>query len=318
MLQMKEFLTTAVRLLSTTTTGPLAGIRIWNGGVMITNSRLSYTAYIEQFKHLNVLVDARKFVAAVRGTKFDPAIRTTEKFIVVSKGKFRARIQLQDPEPYPVFAVQGHEVDIGVDRALRRIQPFISTDASRPWACGVYFDGEYVYATNNIVLVRQPLHTPHPFVLPGFAFDELLRATSELSRVTITRNAVRFIMSNGISLHSVLTENKWPDVAALIESARADTQPIPEGMKAGVEAMVPLCDNMQIPRINLHENGMSTEEGSTAAKYEEWSFPQGSFNAKPLLDVLSVADSINFAGWPGPCYFTGPGNIEGIMVGLRQ
>lgn len=284
---------------------------------MITNSRLSYTTYIEQFKHLNILVDARKFLAAVRGTKFDPTIRVTEKFVVISKGKFRARIQLQNPEPYPVFAVSGDETDVGVDRALRRIQPFISTDASRPWACSVFFDGQYVYATNNIVLVRQPFETPFSFVLPSFAFDELLRATADVSRVTITRNAVRFIMKNKMSLHSVLLTDKWPDVAALIETARADTQSIPEGMKAGVEAMVPLCDNMQVPRINLHENGMSTEEGSTAAKYEGWSFPRASFNAKPLLDVLAIADTINFNAYPGPCFFTGPGDVEGVMVGLR-
>lgn len=289
---------------------------------MISNSRLSYTTYVEQFKHLNILVDARKFVAAVRGTKFDPTIHCTDKFVVISKGKFRARIQLQDPTPYPTFAVTGDETDIGVEtfRALRRLQPFVSTDASRPWACGIFFDGEYVYATNNIVLARQPLIVPYSFVLPAFTFDELLRATSEVSRVTITRNAVRFIMANGVSLHSVLINEtgRWPDVRRLIENQ--DTfgrQPIPEGMKAAVETMVPLCDNMQIPRINLHAKGLSTEEGSTAAKYEEWEFPEASFNAKPLLDVLAIADQINFESYPGPCYFTGPNNIEGLVVGLR-
>lgn len=314
---MQEYFNLAKKLLTVHNTGILKCMRIRNGLCTVSNSKLSYVTFIPDFEHINATVDAKKFIAACEGAGYLPTIKQTDKMLSISKGSFKARIALAE-EMYPEILVRGETVSLSLEtfNTLKRLQPFASTDVSRPWACGIMFDTQYAYATNNVVAARVRLDTPRKFTLPAFALTELLRASADVVRVTMNDNAVRFELSNGISLQSSLTNLEWPDVGLIIDRAKAPGMLIEPGMRKAIESLVPLCANFAVPQINLSENGMSTVEGDSQAKYEGYSFPQSSFHSVPLLEVLKIADTIDFSAYPKPCYFKGK-VVEGVLMGLR-
>ena len=314
---MQEYFNLAKKLLTVHNTGVLKCMRIRNGLCTVSNSKLSYVTFIPEFENIDATVDAKKFIAACEGANYLPSIKQTDKMLSISKGSFKARIALAE-EVYPEILVRGESVSLSLEtfNTLKRLQPFVSNDVSRPWACGVMFDTKYAYATNNVVAARVRLDTPRKFTLPAFALTELLRASADVTRVTMNDNAVRFELSNGISLQSSLTNLPWPDIGSIIDNSKADGMLIEPGIRKAIESLVPLCANLAVPQINLSENGMATVEGDSQAHYEGYSFPPSSFHSVPLLEVLKVANEVNFAGYPKPCYFKGP-IVEGVLMGLR-
>lgn len=314
---MQHYFDLAKKLLTVHNTGMLKCIRIRNGICTVSNSKLSYITFIEDFIHLDVCVDAKKFMAACEGAGYEAKIKQTNEFVTFSKGSFKAKISLVK-DPYPEFVVRGDNVSLDVTafNALKKLQPFISTDVSRLWSCGVMFDTKHAYATNNVVAARTRLSTPRKFTLPAFTLTELLRASVEVVRISMNDNAVRFELSNGVALQSSIMNMPWPDIESIIDTAVCDAPPVPVNMKKGIESLVPLCDNMSIPRINLDENGMATADGNSQAAFSGHSFPKSSFHATPLLEVLKVATHLDVSTYPKPCYFKGP-IIDGVIMGLR-
>lgn len=313
---MQNYLIAAMRLVSNASLEKLKCIRIENGFCTITNGRMTYTSFISEFSHINALVDAKKFNAACAGTGYSPTIKMTNKRLTVLSGGFKARIPLQDPEGFPSIVVRGDTVDLGLEtlQTLRILRPFVSTDASRPWAGSILFDKRHAYATNNVVIARVRAVTPRSFNLPIVAYDELIRGVHAITRVSMTDNAVRFDLANNISLHTNLVDAKWPDISSIIVDT--NPPPVPDDMLKNVEMIVPLCATASVPRINLRGTGMYTEDGATQGMVEGTSFPSSSFNAIPLQDVLRVCTHIDFSTYPKPCFFKGPA-IEGAIVGLR-
>ena len=105
-------------------------------------------------------------------------------------------------------------------------------------------------------------------------------------------------------------------VGSIIDRAKTEGMKIEPGMRKAIESLVPLCANLAVPQINLSADGMSTVEGDSQAHYEGYSFPEGSFHSVPLLEVLKVADEVDFSAYPKPCYFKGR-VVEGVLMGLR-
>jgi hypothetical protein len=311
---MKTFLEIGTKLILSNSSGVLRGIHIDHGVCTISNGILSAIAYFPELSDVTCTVDAKKFASACSGANYAAVFKQTEKQLAVFGNKFRAKLTLMEGE-YPNFRVTGESVDLpeGTFAALKLLLPFASTDASRRWACSILFDTRHAYATNNIIAARIRLATPRSFAVPTATIAALLRYDSDVLKTAITGHSVRFDLRCGVSLHSVLVQDAWPDVARFITPS--NTQPIPSDMRKGLEALVPLCSGMLIPQIVLDNDGMHVEANDAQARYSSASFPLSRFHAEPLLAVLKVADEIDLTSYPKPCYFKG-NNIEGVVVGL--
>ncbi len=314
----KKFITAAIGIIKPPVDTYLGAIRIINGWCMVTNSRMSYTVYEPNLQHIDATVSAKKFLAAVKACAFQPeVVKQTDKNLIIRRGKFSAKIGRLLNDAYPVFAVGSTttSIDINDISTLRALRHFVSTDTSRPWACAIYCDGTRAWATNNVILASVPFYMPVSFVLPIYAYDELVKGNTDVISLAVGANGARFDLKDGIQLHTSLMNLDWPSISHILKPTTAP--PVPETMLDGVKSLLPLCEDTSFPRIILSPEGMSTEDGVTQASLTGMSFHHAMFHAKPLLEVLEVATHLDLATYPNPCYFKGTDGLEGVLVGTK-
>lgn len=315
---MESFLTCCSRLMTVHLIGAIRNIRIDHGYCTVTNNRLTYSKFFEELSHLDITVDCKKFISAAKSCKYDlSGIRQTEHNLIITKGKFRAQMNLQNAVEFPIVTQDLKYESLGLKafEVLKKLRPFASTDASRPWSCSILFDTRYAHATNNVIISRVPFVTPRSFALPIVAFDEILRASESIVGVGIGPSSVRFTFANGMVLTSSLMADPWPDLDKVYIKSNNPPAVHPE-LKEAIEYLVPLCDGMRLPKITFCKDGVKTQDGTTSAEYSGIELPEGYFHAVPLLEVLKVATHIDFSMYPKACYFKGE-DIDGMIVGMR-
>ena len=157
-------------------------------------------------------INVERFVAAASACGRMPDVSVGAAFVSVSAGRVRARIQV-DPTAYPVAKPDPRTAVAvpGVGEVLRILQPFVATDASKPWATSVCLSGDHAYATNNVVLVRHPLAAPvdHPVCIP-IAAIEAITERGPVVDVGLTENAVTFYYGDDSWVKTQLMSGDWP------------------------------------------------------------------------------------------------------------
>jgi hypothetical protein len=158
-------------------------------------------------------VPAARLVAAWLACKGTPEPQVGEANLTIKAGRVRARIPLSDPGVYPATKPDERTVDTppGVAKLLDRLNPFVATDASRPWATSVCLSGDHAYATNNVVLVRVPFPgiLPHPVNVPQAVF-EAITELGEPVGLGYCDASVTFYFEDGSWVKSSLISGEWP------------------------------------------------------------------------------------------------------------
>jgi hypothetical protein len=158
-------------------------------------------------------VDAGRLVAAWAACKSDDVSATcTDANLMIKAGRIKARIPLSDPKAYPVVVPDERTAHTapGVAAILAKLQPFVATDASRPWATSVCLTNGFAYATNNVVLVRAPFPVDLPAVnLPLSVFDAII-ARGEPEDLGFTDNSLTLYFDNGVWIKTNLISGSWP------------------------------------------------------------------------------------------------------------
>lgn len=266
-------------------------------------------------------VPAEKYYRAIVACDDEAKLKITDnKKLSVSKGKTRILLPLASDEEFPLESpTQGKAKKLGgVLSMLNTIRPFIGDDATRPWSCGVLFHDGFAYATNNVVLVKIPFTGwKGTLTIPVFAVDELIRLDDEPFKMTADDNSVTFFYKDGVWLKSVLFSEAWPDLSTMITKCKANKNTkIPELLIEAVQTILPFCPEPKFPKIKFTGDSVSTEDGDMSAQVGGFKMDECSFRAEPLLQVLGVAEYMDFSTYPQPCPFVGDG-IEGVIVGLR-
>lgn len=296
---------------------------IHDGRIYGSNGRISIDAPFPVLRDEPIVVPAGPFYRAIDKCEQDPIIEFQgDHLLLKSKVRKMRRIRLPlstDPYEKPVTMGDRYEVPANYDAALHRIREFVSKDASRPWAMGILHMEGYLYATNNVVLVRTPLDWPdeYPiFGLPGFTVDEAIRLGVPDS-IWIAENQVAFeYKAADVWLRSVLYEAQWPDVRTMIPDT-SDVPHLPADFKEVTQDMVPFNEDEKFPIVKYSGKMISTLEGDMTAQDElADEVAEAAFHAIPLSMVLRVATHMDLSPYPKPCPFKGP-DIEGVIVGVR-
>lgn len=309
----------------------LTHVYITPTGVQGSNGRISIHCPSDTPVDRDLCIPGRKLQQALKRGR-EPKWSITEQSLTLTAGKLRVRLPI-NPAPYPVtepssgnpFTIK--DPDGWVD-ALRTLRPFVAQDGSKPWACGVLIRGKYMYATNNVLLVRLTWPGLDGAGLPGVnlpmdAIDEVLRLnkaghTPKHARVDDTSLTVVF--DTGVWLRTTLLENKWPDADAMLE-AEPNGDPYRGDLLAelrdGVEAVVPFSADERAPVVVIGPEGMRTKEGDVQATVDLTGLPEGAYRAEVLALALSAAEGVYFEDYPGAVHFHGTGGLLGIFAGVR-
>ncbi len=249
------------------------------------------------------------------------ALSLTDKGrLLVRSGDFKTFVDTTDPTTFPPYEPQGMRVKLSspILPALNYLEPFIAEDASRPWACGILFQDQSAFATNNVVLQEYWLGASFPcrVNVPALAIRELLRIGLEPLEIQMSDNRVTFHYEKERWLTTNLYEVQWPETEPLL--ARESNQlPFPKGFFEVLERLVPFTDDMS--RVYMHGDRLSTSHEPDAAgtTVDLPGVPAtGCFNARQLLRLREVANTIDLEAYPEPSLFYG-GQARGLIVGIR-
>ena len=295
---------------------------IHEGRIYGSNGRLSIEAPFPIFRDDPIVVPAGPFYKAIDKCEQDPIMEfQNEHLLMKSKVRKMRRIQLPlSTEKYdkPVTIGDRYEVPDHYDATLHRIREFVSKDASRPWAMSVLHMDGYLYATNNVVLVRTKIDWPaeYPvFGLPGFTIDEVIRLGTP-KHIWVSEGSVSFEYEGDVWLRSVLYESEWPDVSSMIPDTSSLPR-LPRDFTEVTQDMIPFNEDEKFPVVKYSGKQISTLEGGMLAQDElEDEVAEAAFHAIPLQMVLRYATHMDLTPYPKPCPFKGP-DIEGVIVGVR-
>lgn len=297
----------------------LTHFRIQDGFVYGYNGRMSLCSPIDT--KLNVSPKAEPFVRAISTCQSEPDLSITKAGkLAVKSGSFKAYIDCTS-EPFPELIPEGDQIEIDFDflDILRKLLPFTSEDATRPWAQGVLLTGDTAYATNNVVLIehRLPKRIPIDLNLPRYAIAELLRIGKAPSSIQINENNVTFFLGEGRWLKSQLFETKWPDAKTLLDTKiDAPGWDVRDDFFAAVQSLAPFTDEYE--RLYVLKDRIATAEvDGDGASIELNNAPERAvFNIYQLLSLRGIAKTMALDKYPAPCPFTGDA-IRGLLSGMR-
>lgn len=260
------------------------------------------------------------FVKAIQACKETTTIHLTKaKRLAVKSGPFKAFINCL-PDSNAELEPDGKFIELpgGLLKTFKRLHPLISRDASRKWSRGILLDGQFACVTNNVIIVQQwhPYTFPIKVNIPEEAITELLRINKEPRALQISKNSITFHFEDDRWLKANLLELEWPDVIDAILNVQSVQHEIPPLLFDAIADLMPFVDAES--HMYLSKNSISTsteqEDGSTYSIDNFNGF--GLYNAKQLLLLKGVANTIDFSLYPSPAVFYGD-NLRGAIVGMR-
>lgn len=262
---------------------------------------------------------AGPFVKAIQTCQETVAIHLTEaKRLAIKSGSFKAFIDCVETD-LPNIEPEGTHVELNGEflPAIKKLFPFIADDASRQWARGILFKGQSAFATNNICIVEHWLETKFPVEanVPQEALRELLRIGEEPKSLQVNETSMTFHFEDGKWLKTQLYETEWPDLS-LILNKPSKQESFVENFFDAIENLLPFVNDSNCILFSSEEitTNKEAELGSSIALV---GLPdECSFNAKQLLLLKSIANTIDFKMYPEPCLFYGD-NIRGAIVGMQ-
>jgi hypothetical protein len=188
----------------------------------------------------------------------------------------------------------------------------MGTDAQRAWACGIFLNEGYSFATNNVVLVKGKTSFTGKINIPSPTVDEIVRIGKNPKHIAYGTNTATFYYENGSWLKTSLIATDWPDLNNLIVPSE-NTYTVGTQFRMDVNKLIPFAA-VKSPTIKISEEGIAATSDNYSASVEGYNLPLSFFRAEPLSKVLAIAQGIDFSTYPKPCYFYGQ-DVAGVIIG---
>ena len=270
------------------------------------------------------------FVNSLPPERIDMELTVRTQTLNLKCARFEANIKGIDAQEFPLIPTAGEDSKISLDPSMLRqmIDQVVfaaATDESRPILTGVLakFQEEQLTlaAADGFRLsvrtahLSEPVSEPITVIVPARALAELSRISTEQEQpieVTITpaRNQALFHMAN-VDLVSQLIEGNFPDYNQIIPKSHSTRTVVSTSdfLKAAKTANIFARDAANIVRLEIVPGGelapgrvtltaTSAEVGDNVGEIDaviEGEEMEIAFNAKYLIDVLSVVDAAQVA-----------------------
>jgi len=297
----------------------LTHFKIGNGRITGFNGNIALSCPIDL--DLNVNPKATQLVKAIQTCQDTIQLNMTPAGrLSVKSGKFRALVDCI-AEEFPMVAPEGAilAVNSGLRGILKKLEPFIAEDASRPWARGILLRGQSAFATNNIVVVEHWIGAepfPAEVNIPRSAVVELLRIGEDPTHIQVASKSVTFHFSGERWLRTQLYSTEWPDLTRILNQPSNPVE-IPETLWQAATAAKPFVNDLG--RLLIKDGAVSTglgEDAGATVEVPELAGYDVCFNVEQLLLLENVATRIDLTLYPKPCLFFGEG-LRGAIVGMK-
>lgn len=307
----------------------LTHFAIHEGRIHGFNGRIHLSAPAQELASFQSFTVAADLLLAAMNAcgKKEPSFMKMNDTLFVRAGDFEAKLPLGDiaqfPIPTPPVVPKVHRRK-GLLPVLQTLRPFIGEDASRPWCASIRFEGDFAYATNNVVLAGMPL--PKGFLLgtcalPVHAVDELLRLDCEPQGVVLEgSDTLFFFLPRDVYLRSNLIVDGWPNAGELLGRIHAVADPaswigVTPALLEAVQGVTPLCPDPKQPAIVLDNTQVKTRSGASTACVGGFQGLAGTYHPKALELVLASATEAAWGCAPRVPW-RGAQGLLGALVGL--
>lgn len=302
----------------------LTHIKIKNGWAQGFNGELSSACRIAL--DLDVMPLAPRMIEAIAACKDTVALTMTPAGkLSVKSGSFKSFVPCMEAtdealQTFPLPEGERQPVDEQFLEMLKALQPFMSDDASRPWAQGIMLDKNFAFATNNVMLAQywHGIDVPVKVTIPALAVNEIIKLKETPTHIQSTDNSVTVWFGPEKWMRTQLVENGFPEqVYDIMESPGQEGIPIEQlvGFHEALETLKRFVD--ETGSVHFLDGVIATtKEAEDGTHIEVPGVPQGpSFNIKYLL-LLADARAIDFTPFPAPCRFWGKNRrLRGIFTG---
>lgn len=306
----------------------LTHIKIRNGWAQGFNGQISSATRIEL--DLDVMPWATEMVEAVSACKDTIALSVTPAGkLAVKSGKFKCFVPCLDMtdealQSFPLPEGQDIPVNDQFIEMLKALEPFMSTDASRPWAQGIMLDDRSAFATNNVMLAQywHGMEFPHRVTIPAEAVKEILKRKVAPTSIQMTNNSLTVWFGRERWLRTQLIEDGFPEqIYDIIEAPGEPGIPI-DNYPGFFEAVETLKRFTNLTADIFFCGGVlsTTREAEDGAHVEVPNIPENMcFNAEHLLILKECAATLDLTPFPKPCRFWGTNQrLRGIFTGKNQ
>lgn len=301
--------------------------RVERGEIRATDGRLTAG---HPFPHDGpFLVPGAEFEKILKRLEGDPRIDLGEGNIVLKYGRSRGTIKTLPIEKWDYPGIDEDawdEVPEGLVAALRDLRPFVSDNATQPWALGVALYHGYAYATNNVVLagVRCDALGEINAIMPVWAVEFLIDREEGLAQWQWTDHYVAFQWESGAWMRAQLIDAQFPEQATrLVTSAEQATpsEPITKEFKKVYDRASALCDGLIIITPEAIRGNFGEASFEDGVSLPTLATSDGGLStlwaSKYLTPVLAVATSWEPVSWPKPAFFKGD-RIFGVIMGRKS
>jgi hypothetical protein len=242
--------------------------------------------------------------------------------LLIRSGRMRAHVPCIDDTGY-------HAVPTGKSQPaperfvemLKAVEPYISDDASRPWAMGAMFDGPSLYATNNVIFVQYwtGLNFKPGINVPGFAVREIIRTGLQPTLLQSDENSLTIHYEDGRWIKTQLYDTAWPMdvVERIFAEAPDDSQPLPEGFVDAVESVTRFVEDKSDPIYFINGTLSTKDHEGIGVSFEVPGLIDGPCFAAPVLKLIADADKVSLSSYPKPCLFY-KNLMRGVAVGRMR
>lgn len=287
-------------------TPSLLHFRLADGRVTGTNGTLTMSAPLAG--SLTTAPLAVPFLKALDACGETIAISHIGDTLLVKSGTFQDRIPCIAASEVPNIQPEGKYIRVlNIKAAFKALRPFVSTDTSRPWACGVRLAGNSIYATNNVVIAEYWIMTGLSTAnVPVDVIDEVLRVKEEPTAIQINDSHIAFLYEDGRWIKCALCCGDAPDLGELFKARwGGEMVKITTELKKAVETLLPYDG------VICFKGDKACVETATV----EVACPVGVYVTRYLADVMRAATVASWQEWGAA--WAGEG-IRGVMAGIRQ
>lgn len=297
--------------------GSLRNVRFHDGRLSAFNGVLHFQAPSTLDVTENFEVSHEKLAKALRACGENMTIGVSPDFLQLKNGPLRVRVRKLEPGASldRISVPPSVQEQKGADLlpALRIVRDFISTDASRPWSVAALIKDGYVWATNNLALVRTPISIPVEMRIPAAVVYFLCDLpTIDYWHVDDKQRLV-FICGREL-IRAPQSAALWPDMVPFFSKLPAEMPEIPLALREAASVVTRFADR----HVGLDASKVETKTAGMETEYDiDFTKGAGTYNARLLSLILERATHADFSFYPAPIFFRGDA-LEGTAVGIKQ
>lgn len=248
--------------------------------------------------------------------------------LVLKRGRFKGRIKTLPVDDW-VWPIDSNpklqDVPIGLVAAFEKLLPFVSENATKPWATCIGIIGDDLFASNNIVVACVPCATGAPtpeYLVPRWVAEFVVKRAEGLDQWACDENTITFTWEDGSWMRSALIMDQFPPVQKVMEAYFIGVPDV-EMTKEWKKALRRVARITEDAVVKLREHEVVSESGEVLSVEDDAGTPvpegmtESRWDIRFLDPILDIATHWNPRLYPKAAPWIGPG-IKGIILGTRE